>query len=137
MMCRLSCSYMGRATTETMSGAELDERWTFLEMGEDLEKADGGQFEDADGPVDLGRSPLSWKDGRATETGCGPWWKGFEDATADYCDSLLTRAGMPALVRGAALGETFDVEGENAEALAALDRAEWMVEALPGSAPPE
>ena len=136
MRWKLNCRYMGATASETVSEADLRDPLHRVEMCEDLGKADGGQFEDADGPVDLGRSPLSWKYGRATETRCGPWMGGFEDATVTFYDGLLARAGLPALVRVATLEETFDIDGPNAELLDALDRAEWTLEALPESTPP-
>lgn len=127
---------MGRATTETLTEAELRDRWTLVEMGEDVDKIDGREFEDADGPKAFEDCPLDWKDGKATETGCGPWWGGVGrntvvplDTTVAECDALLVQSGLPRLtVVDGNLAATFDMEGVNADAPDALDRAEWRLE---------
>jgi len=128
---KLTCSYMGATASETVGEADLRDPLGRVEICEDVEKGDGGQFEDEDGPLELGSSPLAWKDGTATETGCGPGRRGLDENSADFYDNLLARAGLPALVRGETPEETFDIDGPNARALDALDRAEWTLEALP------
>ena len=125
---RLTVNYMGATTTEVVPEPELADVWTFVEIGAEIDKCDGGQFEDEVGPKE---SPLEWEGGRATETRCGPWKNGMDDYTVAFCDRLLARAGLPGLVRGVTLEETFDMEGVNAEELDALDRAEWTLTALP------
>ena len=125
MQWKLTVRYMGASATDTVPEAELADPWTFVEISEDIDKCDGGHFKDGDGPTE---HPLAWKDGRATETRCGPWTGGFEESTVAYCDRLLARAGLPTLVCGATLEETFNMEGENGDALDALDRAEWTLE---------
>ena len=92
-------------------------------------KCAGREFEDAGGPKEFEDCPLDWKDGRATEPGCGPWWGGAEAATVTFCNGLLVRAGLPRLTAVDGSPEaTFDTEGVNAELLDALDRAEWRLE---------
>ena len=81
------------------------------------------------------------KNGQATETGCGPWHGDMRHDTLDgdtllLCDSLLKRAGMKPLVvvpNDPGLKQTFDPLGVNADALEALDQAQWWVEAVEGS----
>lgn len=125
---KLTVNYMGHTAMQTVSEAELADRWTFVDISEDVDKCDGGHFEDEDGPTE---HPLAWKDAKATETRCGPWRGAGEDSTVEFCDRLLARADLPALVRGATLEETFHIDGPNANALDVLDRAEWTLEALP------
>ena len=141
---KLTCFYMGRAITETVTEMELRDRWTLVEMGEDINKCEGRQFEDADAPKEFEDCPLDWKDGKATETGCGPWWSGVgrntlaaDDETVAECDALLVRASLPKLTVMMTdsvpdLEATFNVEGDgvNADQLDALDRAEWRLRAL-------
>ena len=76
MQWKLTVRYMGASATDTVPEAELADPWTFVEISEDIDKCDGGHFEDGDGPTE---HPLAWKDGRATETRCGPWKGGFDD----------------------------------------------------------
>ena len=142
---KLTCFYMGRVTTETATEAKLRDRWMLVEMGEDINKCEGRLFEDADDAKGIEEGPLDWKDGKATETGCGPWWSGVgrntladDDETVAECDALLVRAGLPKLTVVIADGvpdmeATFNVEGDgvNADQLDALDRAEWRLEAAP------
>ena len=141
---KLTCFYMGRATTETVTEMKLRDRWTLVEMGEDINKCEGRLFEDADGPKGFDESPMDWKDGKATETGCGPWWGGVgrntltaDDDTVALCNALLVRAGLPKLTAVMVDGvldmeATFNVEGDgvNADQLDALDRAEWRLRPL-------
>ena len=139
---KLTCFYMGRATAEVLTVLELRDRWTLVEMGEDINKCEGRQFEDADDAKEFEDCPLDWKDGKATETGCGPWWSGVgrntltaDDDTVALCDALLVRAGLPKLTlvtKNAApdFEATFDMEGSNYEQLDALDRAEWRLRPL-------
>lgn len=136
-MWKLTCRYMGATASETVGEADLWDPLHRVEICEDLEKGDSGQFEDEDGPLELGSNPLDWKDGKATETGCGPWRWHLDENSADFYDGLLARADLPALVRGATMEDTFDIDGPNADALAALDRAEWTLEALPDVADPD
>ena len=75
-------------------------------MGEELEKCDGLEFEDADDPKDFEDCPFDWKDGKATEVGCASWSSGPNQDTIDHCGPLLLRAGLPKLtlvMRDAAL----------------------------------
>ncbi len=146
---RLTCSYMGKTVEQAVSEFDLHDRWSLVELGEYAGKIVGRQFEDGDGPKDVNDSPLTWKDGQATETGCGPWWGGagrntpapYDTIVAD-CDALLVQAGLDPLavvttdgVRD--LEAMFDTGGVNADALDALDRAEWTLDALPEAAPLE
>ncbi len=122
---------MGRATTETLTEAELRDIWTLVEMGEDVDKTSGREFEDEDGPKTFEECPLDWKDGKATEAGCGRWWgigvnaaslAVYHDDTVAGCNELLVRAGLPRLtVVDGRLEATFDVEGVNAEQLEPSD----------------
>ena len=133
---KLTCFYMGRATTYTLTEAQLRDQWRDrVEMGEELGKGDGLEFEDPDGPKEFEDCPLHWKDGKATEVGCGSWRSGADQDALDHCAPLLLRAGLPKLtlvMKSAApdFEATFDVEGVNADQLDALDRAEWRLRPL-------
>ena len=70
---KLTCFYMGRSATYTLTEAQLRDQWRDrVEMGEELGKGDGLEFEDADGPKEFEDCPLDWKDGKATEKRGGP-----------------------------------------------------------------
>lgn len=144
MMWKLTCFYMGRASSENLRELDLRDPWTLVEIGEDIGKHEGRMFDDADDAKAIEDSPLTWKDGQATETGCGPWWSGVGrntvaplDSTVAECDELLVRAGLPRLTVVMADGvpdleATFDTEncGVNYEQLYVLDLAEWRLRPL-------
>lgn len=135
----LTCFYMGRASSENLRKSGLQDRMSLVEIGEDIGKLEGREFEDEDGPKLMTECPLDWKNGKASENWCGPWRMELDADVIPICDELLVRAGLPKLTVVMADGvpdleATFDTEGcgVNYRQLYVLDLAEWHLRQLKG-----